>query len=35
VGAHVAPPVVVDDTAYVQTNPGHNDDSDIVAVREP
>jgi outer membrane protein assembly factor BamB len=34
-GARIGPPVVVGETAYIQTNPGHNDDSQLLAVREP
>jgi len=33
-GARIGPPVVVGETAYIQTNPGHNDDSQLLAVRE-
>lgn len=35
IGARTGPPVVAGETAYVQTNPGHNDDSRLVAVRAP
>lgn len=35
IGDRPGPPVVVGDTAYVQTDPGHNYESRIVAVREP
>ncbi|WP_380676430.1 PQQ-binding-like beta-propeller repeat protein [Salinigranum sp. GCM10025319] len=34
-GARAGTPVVVGDTAYLRTNPGHNYDSRILAVREP
>ena len=33
-GARIGPPVIVGETAYIQTNPGHNDDSQLLAVRE-
>lgn len=32
--ARAGPPIVVDDTIYVQTNPGHNYDSQLYAVQE-
>jgi outer membrane protein assembly factor BamB len=35
VGARAGPPVVVGDEMYVQTSPGHNSDSRLLAVREP
>ena len=35
IGDRPGPPVVVDDTVYLQTDPGHNYASRIVAVREP
>lgn len=34
IGSRTGAPVVVGDTAYLQTNPGHNYDSQIVAIRE-
>lgn len=35
IGERTGPPVVVGETAYIQTNPGHNSDSRLLAVREP
>ena len=35
IGARAGAPVVVGDTAYLRTNPGHDYDSRILAVREP
>ncbi|WP_083864289.1 outer membrane protein assembly factor BamB family protein [Haloferax prahovense] len=35
IGARTGPPVVVGETAYIQTNPDHNSDSRLLAVREP
>lgn len=35
IGERTGPPVVVGDTAYIQTNPGHDDDSQLIAIREP
>ncbi len=35
VGALTGSPVVVGETIYVQTNPTHNDDSQLLAIREP
>lgn len=35
IGTRNGPPVVVGDTAYIQTNPGHNYDSQLMAIREP
>ena len=35
IGSRTGAPVVVGDTAYLQTNPGHNSDSQILAIREP
>lgn len=35
IGARTGPPVVVGDTAYIQTNPGHNSESQLIAIREP
>lgn len=29
------PPIVVDDTIYVHTNPGHNNDSQLLAINDP
>lgn len=34
IGGQTGPPVVVGETAYLQTNPGHNSDSKLLAVRE-
>lgn len=34
VGSRTGAPVIVGDTAYLQTNPGHNSDSQILAIRE-
>nr|WP_259372657.1 PQQ-binding-like beta-propeller repeat protein [Halostella salina] len=35
IGERTGPPVVVGDTAYIQTSPGHNSESRLLAVREP
>ncbi|QZY04141.1 PQQ-binding-like beta-propeller repeat protein [Halobaculum roseum] len=35
IGERSGPPVVVGETAYIQTNPGHNYQSRLLAVREP
>nr|WP_239639832.1 hypothetical protein [Haloferax gibbonsii] len=35
IGERTGPPVVVGETAYIQTNPGHNYESRLLAVREP
>jgi outer membrane protein assembly factor BamB len=35
IGDRVGPPVVVGDTAFVQTSPGHNSDSRLLAIQEP
>lgn len=35
IGDRTGPPVVVGETAYIQTNPGHDDDSKLIAIREP
>jgi len=35
IGERTGPPVIVGDTAYIQTDPGHNSESRLLAVREP
>lgn len=34
IGARTGPPVVVENTAYIQTNPGNNDESRLLAIQE-
>lgn len=35
IGANAGWPAIVGDTAYLQTNPGHDDESQVVAITEP
>jgi len=35
IDSHTGPPIVVGETIYSHTNPGHNDDSRLLAIQEP